>query len=65
MKAVVIHAARDLRVEEREPEEAGAGQVEVAVEAGGIYLCVPKTLSELMTMIAGSLSSCIAGFHQS
>ncbi len=49
MKAVVIHAARDLRVEEREPEEAGAGQVEVAVEAGGIYLCVPKTLSELMT----------------
>ncbi len=36
MKAVVIHAARDLRVEEREPEAAGAGQVEVAVEAGGI-----------------------------
>ena len=36
MKAVVIHAARDLRVEEREPEAAGAGQVEIAVEAGGI-----------------------------
>ena len=33
MKAVVIHAARDLRVEEREPEAVGAGQVEVAVEA--------------------------------
>src|SRR5438132_2032971 len=36
MKAVVIHAARDLRVEEREPEAAGSGQVEIAVEAGGI-----------------------------
>ena len=36
MKAVVIHAARDLRVEEREPEAVGAGQVEIAVEAGGI-----------------------------
>ena len=36
MKAVVIHAARDLRVEEREPETPGAGQVEIAVEAGGI-----------------------------
>jgi L-idonate 5-dehydrogenase len=36
MKAVVIHAARDLRVEEREPEMPGEGQVEVAIEAGGI-----------------------------
>ena len=36
MKAVVIHAARDLRVEEREPEKAGRGQVEVGIEAGGI-----------------------------
>src|SRR5215468_6305109 len=36
MKAVVIHAARDLRVEEREPEKMGPGQVEVAIEAGGI-----------------------------
>jgi len=36
MKAVVIHAARDLRVEEREPETPGRGQVEVAIEAGGI-----------------------------
>jgi L-idonate 5-dehydrogenase len=36
MKTVVIHAARDLRVEQREPETPGAGQVEVAIEAGGI-----------------------------
>src|SRR6185437_7928064 len=36
MKAVVIHAARDLRVEEREAEAPGPGQVEVAIEAGGI-----------------------------
>ncbi len=36
MKAVVIHAAKDLRVEEREVESLGPGQVEVAIEAGGI-----------------------------
>jgi L-idonate 5-dehydrogenase len=36
MKAVVIHAAHDLRIEEREPEQAGPGQVEIAIEAGGI-----------------------------
>lgn len=36
MKAVVIHAARDLRIEEREPDAPGPGQVEVAIEAGGI-----------------------------
>ncbi|MDR6820735.1 L-idonate 5-dehydrogenase [Neorhizobium sp. 2083] len=36
MKAVVIHAARDLRIEEREVEALGPGQVEVAIEAGGI-----------------------------
>jgi L-idonate 5-dehydrogenase len=36
MKAVVIHAARDLRVEERHPETPVRGQVEVAIEAGGI-----------------------------
>jgi L-idonate 5-dehydrogenase len=36
MKAVVIHAARDLRVEERDPETPGPQQLEVAVEAGGI-----------------------------
>ncbi len=36
MKAVVIHAAKDLRIEEREVETLGTGQVEVAIEAGGI-----------------------------
>lgn len=36
MKAVVIHSARDLRVEEREQEKPGSGQVEIAIEAGGI-----------------------------
>jgi L-idonate 5-dehydrogenase len=36
MKAVVIHAARDLRIEEREADVPGPGQVDVAVEAGGI-----------------------------
>ncbi|MGO7778349.1 hypothetical protein ACC741_38260, partial [Rhizobium johnstonii] len=28
--------AKDLRIEEREPEVAGAGQVEIDIEAGGI-----------------------------
>ncbi|WP_430259546.1 L-idonate 5-dehydrogenase [Neorhizobium sp. IRS_2294] len=36
MKAVVIHAAKDLRIEEREVEALRPGQVEVAIEAGGI-----------------------------
>lgn len=36
MKAVVIHAAKDLRIEERDVEPVGPGQVEVAIEAGGI-----------------------------
>jgi len=36
MKAVVIHAAKDLRIEERELETLGESQVEVAIEAGGI-----------------------------
>lgn len=36
MKAVVIHSARDLRVEERDVEAAGRGQVDIAIEAGGI-----------------------------
>ncbi|UXS34181.1 L-idonate 5-dehydrogenase [Agrobacterium tumefaciens] len=36
MKAVVIHAAKDLRIEEREAEQPGPGQVDVAIEAGGI-----------------------------
>jgi L-idonate 5-dehydrogenase len=30
------HAAKDLRIEEREPEAPGPGQVEVAIGAGGI-----------------------------
>lgn len=36
MKAVVIHAAKDLRIEERDVEPLGPGQVEIAIEAGGI-----------------------------
>lgn len=36
MKTVVIHAAKDLRIEEREPEAVGSGQVEVTIQAGGI-----------------------------
>lgn len=36
MKALVIHAARDLRIEEREETLPGPGEVAVAVEAGGI-----------------------------
>jgi L-idonate 5-dehydrogenase len=36
MKAVVIHAAKDLRIEDREVEALQPGQVEVAIEAGGI-----------------------------
>lgn len=36
MKAIVIHAAKDLRIEDREVEALGPGQVEVAVDAGGI-----------------------------
>ena len=36
MKAVVIHAAHDLRIEDRDDETPGPGQVEVAIEAGGI-----------------------------
>ncbi len=36
MKAVVIHSAKDLRVEDRDVEAAGPGQVDIAIEAGGI-----------------------------
>jgi len=36
MKAVVIHSAKDLHVEDRDIETAGPGQVDIAVEAGGI-----------------------------
>ncbi len=36
MKAIVIHAAKDLRIEEREAGTPGSGQVAVRVAAGGI-----------------------------
>ncbi len=36
MKTVVIHAARDLRVEDREAAAPGPGEVAVAIRAGGI-----------------------------
>lgn len=36
MKAVIIHAAKDLRIEERPDEAPGAGQVAIAIGAGGI-----------------------------
>jgi L-idonate 5-dehydrogenase len=36
MRAIVIHAAKDLRLEEREPATPGPGQVAVAIERGGI-----------------------------
>ena len=36
MKAVVIHAAKDLRIEDRETQAPGTGQVEIQIEAGGI-----------------------------
>ena len=36
MKTVVIHAARDLRVEDRDAPEPGPGEVAVAIRAGGI-----------------------------
>ncbi len=36
MKAIVIHAAKDLRIEEREAKPLASGQVDVAIEAGGI-----------------------------
>ena len=36
MRTVVIHAAKDLRIEERAIEPLGPGQVAVRIEAGGI-----------------------------
>ncbi|WP_413988391.1 L-idonate 5-dehydrogenase [Labrys okinawensis] len=36
MRAVVLHAPFDLRVEEREPPSLGPGQVRVSLRAGGI-----------------------------
>jgi L-idonate 5-dehydrogenase len=36
MKAIVIHKAKDLRIEEREAAEPGAGQVGIAIKRGGV-----------------------------
>lgn len=36
MRAIVIHAAKDLRIEEREAEPVGPGQVAVRIRSGGI-----------------------------
>ena len=36
MKAVVIHQAMDLRIEDRAEEKLGQGQIEVAIKRGGI-----------------------------
>lgn len=36
MKAIVIHKAKDLRIEERDVAQPGAGQVAVAIRRGGI-----------------------------
>ena len=36
MRAIVIHAAKDLRVEQRDADPVGPGQVAVRIEAGGI-----------------------------
>lgn len=36
MKAIVIHAPKDLRIEERDQEEVGPGQVKIRLATGGI-----------------------------
>jgi L-idonate 5-dehydrogenase len=36
MKAIVIHSAKDLRIEDRDDEAVGAGQVEIRLGTGGI-----------------------------
>ncbi len=36
MKALVIHAARDLRIENREAAEAGPGEVQIRLAVGGV-----------------------------
>ncbi|MDH7787609.1 L-idonate 5-dehydrogenase [Ochrobactrum sp. 19YEA23] len=36
MKAIVIHAAKDLRIDECEPETPGPGEVEIRLAVGGI-----------------------------
>ena len=39
MKALVIHGAKDLRLETRDAEAPGPGQVAVALKAGGVCGC--------------------------
>ena len=36
MKAIVIHGAKDLRIEEQDAPSPGDGEVEIAIKAGGI-----------------------------
>lgn len=36
MKSVVIHAAKDLRIEDQKPDTPGPGEVQIAMAAGGI-----------------------------
>ncbi len=36
MKAIVIHAAKDLRIEDSAVEAPGPGEVEIRLAAGGI-----------------------------
>ena len=36
MKSIVIHAARDLRIEEQEVSPPGPGEVQIKMAAGGI-----------------------------
>lgn len=36
MKAIVIHGPKDLRIENAEPSAPGPGQVQIAIETGGI-----------------------------
>jgi L-idonate 5-dehydrogenase len=36
MKSIVIHAAKDLRIEDRDVPEPGPGEVQIALAAGGI-----------------------------
>lgn len=36
MKSLVLHATRDLRIEERSASDPGPGEVEIAIAAGGI-----------------------------
>jgi NADPH:quinone reductase-like Zn-dependent oxidoreductase len=44
MKALVIHGAKDLRLETRDAEAPGPGQVAVALKAGGHLWVRPALL---------------------